>query len=251
MLIGTVIVQRQGPVALLRMNRPEKRNALNRAMGGRLARLLTELDADPDTRVIVLTGSEGAFCAGADMGETLDSGEPSGAGRAVAGAMRVRKPLLAAVNGYAYGGGALLATVCDLRIGSPAARFRFVGTSYGLVVGAAHLTRVVGAPWAKELIFTARVVEAAEAVEMGLLNRLVPEGSLLDETLTLAFAIAENSAAAVEAAKAVIEQAASVEAALALEAEANRRLRGSEEQRERFRQAARRVARATPQAPNP
>lgn len=247
----TVLVEARGPVALVRLNRPETRNALDRETGGRLAQLLAEQDQDPATRVLVLTGSAGAFCAGADMGEPLEPDEPSGASLAVAAAMRVRKPLLAAVNGPAYGGGALLATVCDLRLGSPAARFRFVGASYGLVVGAAHLTRVVGAPRAKDLVFTARVVEAAEAAELGLLNRLVPDEALLEETLALAHAIAENSPAAVEAAKAVIDQAAAVEAAVALEAEYNRRLRGSQDQVQRFRQAAERLLRPPLEAPNP
>ena len=98
--------------------------------------------------------------------------------QAVVRVARFAKPLIAAVNGYAFGGGAVLAVSCDIRIASERASFRFPGASYGLVVGGSQLPRIVGAPKAKELIFTARTVDAQEAERIGLVNHVVPHDAL-------------------------------------------------------------------------
>src|SRR5881409_3374499 len=159
---NALIVERLDPrIALIRLNRPDKHNAINAQMAQELIECLDALEADDDVRVIVLTGAgERAFCAGADMGESVqamaDGRRRDQAAQAVARLGRVKKPVIAAVNGYAYGGGAVLAINCDIRVCSETARFRFVGASYGLVVGASRLPSIVGAPAAKELIFTAR-----------------------------------------------------------------------------------------------
>ncbi len=244
----SLIVKHTGAVATIRLNRPEKHNALNARLCHELIDALDRLEADDGVNVLILTGAgEKAFCAGADMAEAVggdrpkDSGDVSAPAQAVARVLRTRKPIIAAVNGYAYGGGAALAVNCDIRIASENARFRFVGASYGLVVGAFQLPRIVGAPLAKELIFTARTVEAQEALRLGLVNHLVPLERLERTVGEMAAAIAANSRAAVMASREVIALATSGRDALRREVEANVELRQSEEHRERFRAAAQRV----------
>jgi len=234
-------------IALVRMNRPEKHNAFHRELSSAVSDVIDRLEADDAVRVIVLTGSGKAFSAGADMTEALASLDAGARGDAMAQAVvrvaRCAKPVIAAVNGYAFGGGAALACACDLRVASERASFRFPGASYGLVVGGSQLPRIVGAPKAKELIFSARVVGAEEAERIGLVNRVVPHEALEDATWELARQIAEQSPPAVRWSKAVIDAASTVEKGIELEIEANRALRGSPEHVARFRAATERVAR--------
>lgn len=235
-------------VAFLRMNRPEKHNAFNRELSIAVSSAFDELETDDDVRVVVLTGTGQAFCAGADMTEALASFDSGGRGDVMAQAVvrvaRCRKPAIAAVNGYAFGGGAALACACDLRLASERASFRFPGASYGLVVGGSQLPRLVGPAVAKELIFTARVVEADEAERIGLVNRVVPHGELDGAAWELARQIAEQSPDAVRWSKAVIDAATTLEKGVELEIEANRALRGSADHLSRFRAATERVARS-------
>ena len=235
-------------VAVLRMNRPEKHNAFNRELSLAVSNAIDELEADDDVRVAVLTGAGKAFCAGADMTEALASLDSGGRGDAMAQAVvrvaRFPKPVIAAVNGYAFGGGAALALACDIRIASERASFRFPGASYGLVVSGSQLPRIVGAAKAKELIFTARVVEAEEAQRIGLVNRVVPHDGLEEAAWELACQIAGQSPPAVRWSKAVIDAATTVEKGIELEIEANRALRGSPDHLARFRAATERVAKS-------
>jgi enoyl-CoA hydratase len=243
----SLIVEQTGAVATIRLNRPEKHNALNAQLSHELIEALDKVEADDAVNVIVLTGAgEKAFCAGADMAEAVgaggtNSGYVGAPAEAVARVLRTRKPIIAAVNGYSYGGGALLAINCDIRIASEDARFRFVGASYGLVVGAFQLPRIVGAPLAKELIFTARTIDAQEALRIGLVSHLVPLEELEATVTEMALAIAANSRAAVMESKQVIDIATSNREAFRREVEANLELRQSEEHQERFRAAAMRV----------
>ncbi len=243
----SLIVEQTGAVATIRLNRPEKHNALNAQLSHELIEALDKVEADDAVNVIVLTGAgEKAFCAGADMAEAVgaggtNSGYVGAPAEAVARVLRTRKPIIAAVNGYSYGGGALLAINCDIRIASEDARFRFVGASYGLVVGAFQLPRIVGAPLAKELIFTARTIDAQEALRIGLVSHLVPLEELEATVMEMALAIAANSRAAVMESKQVIDIATSNREAFRREVEANLELRQSEEHQERFRAAAMRV----------
>ncbi len=251
MSLNTLILAQPAPrIALVRLNRPEKHNAINAEMSQELIECLDALDADDDFRVIILTGaSDKAFSAGADMGESVqrmrDGERRDGAAQAAVRLAQVRKPLIAAVNGYAYGGGAVFAIACDIRVCAETARFRFVGASYGLVVGASQLPRLVGAAVAKELIFTARVVEAEEALRIGLANRVVPAADLERTAVAMAAAIAENDPAAVAASKEVIDIATSTKDAARRELAHNMELRQSPEHRDRFRAAAERVVRET------
>ena len=242
-----VLLERHGPVALLRLNRPDKHNAINRRLASALVTHLDALAEDREVRVVVITGAgEKAFCAGADMTEALGASRGEGRGEGtvevIMRLVRFPKPVIAAVNGFAYGGGALLAITCDLRVAAHTARFRFPGATYGLVVGGSQLPRVVGLSRAKDLIFTARVVDAAEALRIGLVDRLVVQADLEEAALELAGQIAENSPEAVRASKEVIDAVLPLEGAARRELEANLALRASDEHRRRFREAAERVA---------
>jgi enoyl-CoA hydratase len=233
-------------VVWLRMNRTDKRNAFNRDLSVAVTQAFDELEADDAARVIVLTGEGEAFSAGADMAEALASIDAGVRGdvaaQAIARVGRFPKPLIACVNGFAFGGGAVLATVCDIRYASDRATFRFPGANYGLVVGGTQLPRLVGPSKAKEIIFTARVVDAQEAERIGLVNRTFPHEALEPAVWELASQIAANSPDALRWSKAVIDAATVVEKGIELEIEANRALRGSDDHLSRFREATQRVS---------
>jgi enoyl-CoA hydratase/carnithine racemase len=240
-----LIEERRGPVLLLTMNRPERHHALNAALSAALDDAVERAERDEGVRVIVLTGSgTKAFCAGGDMLEM--SGVERGAApqmprRSIGRFNTTPIPTIAAVNGYCYGGGARLAIACDIRLAAENATFRLPGSEYGLVVAAATLPRLVGAAKAKELIFTARRFDAAEALAWGLVSAIYPQDELLPAALAMAEEIAGMDVAAVRAAKRVIDAATLAGEAMRLEEEANRALRGSPEQTARFRDATRRV----------
>ena len=203
-------VERQGQVLVVTLSRPEKYNALNRA-------LLTELDhavdawrADASIRAVVVTGAgEKAFVSGADIGElaVLDT---RGAEEASAFGSRIFRKLetgpqfvLAAVNGFALGGGCELALACHARIASDNAKFGLPEVSLGIIPGyggTQRLPRLVGLGLASELIATARMIDAAEALRIGLVNRVVPLVELLPAALALATQVAANAPLAVAAA---------------------------------------------------
>ncbi len=244
-----VSVTRDEHVGVLRMLRTDKHNAFNRALSAAVMAALDELEADDGTHAAVLVGSGGAFCAGADMTEAVaqiaENGRRDGMAASVVRAARFPKPLLACVNGVAYGGGALLAITCDIRIASETAAFRFPGAAYGLVVGGSQLPRIVGAAFAKELLFTGRVVGAEEALRIGLVNHVVPADQVENATMEMARQIAANSPQALLGTKQAIDRATEVDDAARVEADWNAGLRASPEHHERFRAAADRVARGT------
>lgn len=236
-----------GHVALIRFMRAEKHNAFNRALSGAVTSALDALEQDANVHVIVLTGSGKAFSAGADFSEAVDSADRAGRSDAMAMAVarvaRVTKPTLAAINGHAYGGGAALAVTCDIRVASASAAFRFPGAAYGLVVGGAQLPRIVGPAFAKELLFTGRVVSAGEALRMGLVNTVVAEGAAERAGMEMAQMIAANSLEALIATKRTVDRATEVDEAQRLEAQSNDALRHSPEHQQRFRAAAERITR--------
>jgi enoyl-CoA hydratase len=235
-----------GHVGVVRMQRTEKRNAFNRELDQAVAAALARMDADNGVHCAILTGAGDAFSAGADMTEAVAAidgkGRSEGMVSTYSAVASFRKPLIAAVNGIAYGGGALVAIMCDIRLASGAAAFRFPGAEYGLVVGGSQLPRIVGPAFAKELLFTARVVRAEEALRIGLVNAVHPHDALLDAAMEMARQIAQNSPAALTATKHTVDRASQVDAGIAAEAEHNRELRTSPEHHERFRAAAQRVA---------
>lgn len=241
-----VLQQRHDASVLLTLNRPERHHALSSALCAELEAAIDRAEADPEIRVLVITGSgDRAFCAGADMLEAsgVEAASPAAgsAQRIYARLATAEKPVIAAVNGYCYGGGARLAIGCDIRLASETASFRLPGSEYGLVVAAATLPRLVGAARAKELIFTARAFGAAEALSYGLVSWVYSQDQLLPAALEMARVIASHSAEAIRAAKKVIDAATLSDEARVMEDESNRRLRGSPEQTARFRSATQRV----------
>jgi enoyl-CoA hydratase len=244
-----LLCERRNAVAILTMNRPEKRNALNGALLAELAKALPALDADESVHVIILTGAgEHAFCAGADLTEVVGLTGPDAvpaetprqvfSERSLA---KISKPVIAAINGYAYGFGAQLAVTADIRVASTNARIRFIAASYGAVVSGSDLPRIVGAAMAKELLFTARVVEAEEAGCIGLVNRVVTPARLMPTAIEMAEQIAANSPAAVQWAKRVVDASTTIAEGVACEAEARRVLAGTSDSIDRLTAAAERV----------
>jgi enoyl-CoA hydratase/carnithine racemase len=240
-----VLVERRGHVGLVTMNRPEKLNALNTALVTQLEQALRDLDADDDIGAIVVTGAgERAFSAGGDMNEqiaSLDSDTRAVARVSASSIVReVRKPTIAAIRGYCFGGGALMAIEFDIRIASDDARFKFHGASYGRAPGGAVLPRIVGDAKAKELLFSGDEVSAAEALRIGLANQLVPSADVVDVAVGLATRIAANSPVAVRALKEIIDLALPIDKALERE-RAVGDIGRSEDSSARFRKAAERV----------
>lgn len=241
-------VLREGAVLVLELHRPARHHAIDRALADALVDATDAAEADADLAAVVVTGSgEKAFCAGQDMLEAsgvepgATAGATSSAQRAVERLERSPLPLIAAINGYCFGGGALLAMACDIRLATTGATFRLPGAEYGLVVGAATLPRLVGPAKAKELILTARRFDAAEALACGFLNAVHEPAELRARALALGQAIAANDARAVRESKRVIDIASTAGDARAAERAANAELRGSPGQRARFRAATARV----------
>lgn len=240
-----ILVERRGAVGLVTLNRPAKLNALNAALLEALDQALHELDDDADIGAIVITGAgERAFSAGGDMQEQVDAmeGLPSPRrGSALATVRACQTPTLAAIRGYCYGGAALLAIGCDIRISGEDGRFKFHGASYGRGIGGAILPRIVGAAKAKELLFTGDDVAAAEALRIGLVNQVVPSSEVVDYAVAMAERIAGNSPRAIQIIKQTIDLALPAEQAQAYENQANRGLSHSQDSQARFRRAASKV----------
>jgi enoyl-CoA hydratase len=240
-----ILVERRGAVAVVTLNRPSKLNALSSQLVEELGAAIQELDAADQVGAIVLTGAgERAFSSGGDMAEQraeIAAGTISRRRSASKAIQGCSKPIIAAIRGYCYGGGALLAVNCDIRIAGTDARFKFHGASYGQAPGGAVLPRIVGEAKAKELLFTGDNVEAQEALRIGLVNQLVAPEEVLETAVAMAGRIAANSRPAVAILKQTIEKALPIDQALAHEQENNLRVRVSQDSAERFRTAAEKV----------
>ncbi len=205
---GEVLVAFDGPVAIVTINRPQALNALSYSVIEQLVNNFEELDRDNEIRCIVLTGSEKAFAAGADIKELETS---SLVEMATSGRMerwdrikRIGKPIIAAVSGFALGGGCELAMACDTIVASETAVFGQPEINLGVMPGAGgtqRLTRALGKAIAMDMILTGRKIEAVEALARGLVCRVVPVESCLDEAVKMAKKIAAKSPMAVRMAK--------------------------------------------------
>jgi enoyl-CoA hydratase len=248
-----ILLERRGRVGLVTFNRPEKLNALNSHLVGRLEQALQQLDADEDIGAIVLTGAgERAFSAGGDMVEQIAAFDSPTRVPGVSASAVVRacvKPTIAAIRGYCFGGGALLAIECDIRIGGDDARFKFHGASYGRAPGGAVLPRIVGDAKARELLFTGDELSANEALRIGLINQLVPAEDVVETAVAMGARIAANSPVAVKALKEIIGLALPIDTALDQERYLNRDMGHSSDSTSRFRSAAARVLGLAPAAP--
>ena len=209
-----ITVTKEGSIGIVRLNRPSALNALNFELMGELVKALEELDGDQAVRVIILTGSERAFAAGADLKEMSQSGPVDLIlGRRFELWDRLRKiakPIIAAVSGYCLGGGNELAMNCDIIIASENATFGQPEVNVGIMPGAGgtqRLIRAVGKYKAMEMILTGKPITAQEAYRVGLANRVVPTESLLDEAKKTANEIASKPPISVRAAKEAILKA--------------------------------------------
>jgi enoyl-CoA hydratase/carnithine racemase len=207
-----VTYQLEDGVAWLVIDRPEARNAINRAVGQGLWDGFKRFEADPEAVVLVLTGAGDAFCAGADLKEMAALGltvPPRDMSPNLGRNLVVTKPVIAAVNGPAYGGGFLLAQMCDLCVAAASARFAITEARWGRgAPWAAPLPWLVPPRLAMELLLTGEAIDAARAYEVGLVNRVVPDDRLRAEATRLARRIAGNAPLSVRAAKAMVHAAA-------------------------------------------
>jgi enoyl-CoA hydratase len=203
-----------GRVALIRLNRPKALNALCDQLMAELGAALLAFDADPAIGCLVLTGSERAFAAGADIKEMKDRSYPETVLQDFIAPwetiLRVRKPVIAAVCGLALGGGCELAMMCDLIVCSDTARFGQPEINLGVIPGSGgtqRLTRAIGKSKAMDMVLTGRMMDAAEAERSNLVSRVFPADQLIAETLKIAARIAELSDTAVLLAKQAVNRA--------------------------------------------
>ncbi len=212
--MSVVLVEREPPVGIVLLNRPEALNALNDEVMGTLVDALLELDEDEAIRCIVLGGSEKAFAAGADIGQmaeasAMDMYEARRIDRWDA-IRRIRTPLVAAVSGFCLGGGNELAMACDLIVASETARFGQPETGLGIIPGAGgtqRLTRAIGKAKAMDVILSGRFLTAEEAERAGLVARVVATEAWLEEAKAVARAIAEKGPIAQRLAKESVNRA--------------------------------------------
>jgi enoyl-CoA hydratase len=214
MAYETIVVEIEDHIALVKLNRPDAMNALNTKLLGELADALTAAQGNDKVRCIVLTGSEKAFAAGADIKMMSEMSFTDVFGGDLfateTGAItRVRKPIIAAVSGYALGGGCELAMMCDFIIAADNAKFGQPEINLGVIAGIGgtqRLTRAIGKAKAMDMNLTGRFMDAEEAERSGLVSRVVPAKKLMDETMSAAAKIAEKSMISVMAAKEAVNR---------------------------------------------
>ena len=208
-----ILTERIDKIALITLNRPEKLNAMSYELACDLDDELQRIESDDDVRAVILTGAgPRAFSSGGDIHQMAKSSAEELAAR---GARRSQinwhiatfaKPLIGAINGLAYGAGAMLSSMLDIRIGCEMTEFRFLAARYGRVNSTWSLPQVVGMPKAKELFYTGRVVNAEEAERIGLLNQVVPSAELLDTALQMGRLISENDPRMVQGIKRLLHE---------------------------------------------
>jgi len=226
-----ILTENRDGVLVLTLNRPQSMNSLNRALLAELAEVVKAIAFDAAVRVVVITGAgEKAFCSGADLKEraTMDPVEVKqyifNIRNTFTMVENLPKPVIAAVNGFAFGGGTELAMAADIRIAAPTAVMGLTETSLGIIPGAGgtqRLARLVGKGKAKELIFMAQRLKAAEALEIGLVNRVAAAGKLMEEAMAMADRIRENAPVALEMAKYAINYGSEVDLGTGLAIESN------------------------------
>jgi len=215
MAYNTIIVEIEDHVAVVQMNRPDVMNALNAELLHELSQAIADLGANTKVRAIVLTGNEKAFAAGADIKEMKDNtfADMFGGNVHVDGIdtfLKCRKPIIAAVSGYALGGGCELAMMCDFILCSETAKFGQPEINIGVVAGwggTQRLTRIVGKSKAMEMNLTGRFMDAEEAERSGLVSRIVPAKKLIAEAIETAAKVAEKSSIAAMAVKESVNRA--------------------------------------------
>lgn len=209
-----ILTRSEGRVGLIQLNRPKVLNALNKEIMSEVCGALEHFDNSDETRVIVLTGNERSFAAGADIKEMVEATPAMMLNNPFIGywdrIKHISKPIIAAVSGYALGGGCELAMACDMIVASESAKFGQPEINIGVIPGAGgtqRLTRVVGKPIAMEMVLNGRFLSAEEALTHGLVNRVVPVDDYLQEALDFAAEIADRAPVAVRLGKEAINVA--------------------------------------------
>ncbi|SKC58934.1 short-chain-enoyl-CoA hydratase [Maledivibacter halophilus] len=215
MSYDNLLLKKQDNIAILSFNRPKVLNALNTDVLKELDRAIDDIEKDEEIYVLIITGEGKAFIAGADISEMRDKTAVEGRKFGELGSSIFRKielmekPVIAAVNGFALGGGCELSMSCDIRIAGEKAKFGQPEVGLGITPGFAgtqRLARLVGTAKAKELIFTADIIKAQEAKEIGLVNKVVAQEELISEALEMAKKIASNGQIAVKYSKVAINR---------------------------------------------
>lgn len=214
MAYETITVDIEDHVALIRLNRPEALNALNARLSAELCAALEAADGDDKVRCVIITGSEKAFAAGADIKEMAEKSYMDVMAEDLFGNLnqtfaRIRKPVIAAVSGYALGGGCELAMACDFIIAAENAKFGQPEVNLGVIAGIGgtqRLTRFVGKSKAMDMHLTGRFMDAAEAERSGLVSRVVPVARLMDEARAAAGKIASKSGPSIAIAKEAVNR---------------------------------------------
>lgn len=213
--MSKVILEKQGHIGVLTLNNPSALNALNTEFMGEIDQAITAVDNDPNIYVLIITGAGKAFIAGADIKEML----PLTAAQTLKWGKigsdlntkieNLRIPVIAALNGFTLGGGCELAMACDIRIASEKAKFGQPECGLGITPGAGgtqRLPRIVGVGKAKELLYTGKIINAQEAFEIGLVNKVVAPDALLEECMEMANQIALNAQIAVQQIKRAVNK---------------------------------------------
>jgi enoyl-CoA hydratase len=238
-----VLVEHLTSVARLTINRPDKKNALNLALVRRLGRALEDLREDAAIRCVIITGSAGTFVAGADIAELRERRAAESLAGINSSLFRLIEefpwPVIAAIEGFALGGGMELAMACDIRIAAETARFGQPELNLGILPAAGGMHRLpalVGMGVAKDLVLTGRIVDAPEALRIGLVSRVVPAESLAAESLSMAHSIADKAPLASKLAKSIMNALGRVrpDTAFALETSAQAVLFESDEKMRRM-----------------
>ena len=246
MAYETIMCEKEDSIGIITMNRPERRNALNFVLVREMTKVLDDIAGDEEVRVIIITGGEKWFSSGADLRDIQE-----GPGELWLDAVRVlfkkienfERPVIAAINGYCLAGGCEMAISCDLRIAADNATFGFPEIRFGaLAIGGAtqRLPRLIGMGKAKEMHYTGEPINAQEAYRIGLVNRIVPPTSVLDEAKKLANTLVQRSPAALKMVKFLINAGmrTDLNTAMEFEAEVSKNLFASPETFEEERRKA-------------
>jgi enoyl-CoA hydratase len=226
--MGKVIVEKKGPIAIIKLNSPETLNALNTEFLTEIDGALDQVDEDKSIFVAIITGTEKAFIAGADIKymmkltavEILEWAQFPG--QVISRIEGLRIPVIAAIDGFALGGGCEFCMGCDIRIASTRAKFGQPEVSLGIIPGSGgtqRLPRLVGEGRAKELVYTGKIINAQEAERIGLVNKVVPPESLLDEAMAMAEQICAHAQIAVQQCKRAINAGMQADLKTALDLE--------------------------------
>lgn len=231
-----LLVTKKDGILTITINRPDRMNALDRRTLKISAALIDRIHYEKDVRVVIITGAgEKSFCAGADLKERANMNNMEIRNyilrikNTLSNFENLNKPVIAAINGVALGGGLEFALSCDIRIASPNARFGLTETSLGIIPGAGgtqRLPRLIGRGRAKEMIFTAQIIDAETALEYGLINHIAPEGMLMEMAREIAERIKANGPLAIEQAKIAVNRGmeTDIDSGLKIESDAYEKL---------------------------